>query len=32
VFLQGAGALKAGDIVRARVSRADEYDVWAEIA
>ena len=32
VFLEGATALKAGDIVRARVSRADEYDLWADIA
>ena len=32
VFLQGAIGLKAGDIVRAKVTRADEYDLWAELA
>jgi ribosomal protein S12 methylthiotransferase len=32
VFLNGASGVKAGDIVRARVTHADEYDLWAEIA
>ena len=32
VFLQGATTLKAGDIVRAKVTHADEYDLWAELA
>jgi ribosomal protein S12 methylthiotransferase len=31
VFLNGETALKAGDIVRARVEHADDYDLWAEI-
>jgi ribosomal protein S12 methylthiotransferase len=30
VFLDGAAGLKAGDMVRARVTRADAYDLWAE--
>ncbi|HJZ42585.1 MAG TPA: 30S ribosomal protein S12 methylthiotransferase RimO [Hyphomicrobiaceae bacterium] len=30
VFLQRAPGLKPGDIVRARVTRADEYDLWAK--
>jgi ribosomal protein S12 methylthiotransferase len=30
VFLNGAVGAKAGDIVRARVTRADEYDLWAD--
>jgi len=30
VFLGGATAIKAGDIVQARVTGADEYDLWAE--
>ncbi len=30
VFLNGDTALKAGDIVTARVTHADEYDLWAE--
>jgi len=30
VFLNGATTLKAGDIVRAKVAHADEYDLWAE--
>jgi len=30
VFLASATAVKAGDIVRARVTHADEYDLWAE--
>src|SRR5262245_7572468 len=29
-FLNGATGLKAGDIIRARVIHADDYDVWAE--
>lgn len=31
VFLNGASGVKPGDIVRARVTNADEYDVWAEL-
>jgi ribosomal protein S12 methylthiotransferase len=31
VFLAGATDLKPGDIVQARVTNADEYDVWAEV-
>jgi ribosomal protein S12 methylthiotransferase len=31
VYLEGATALKAGDLVRARVTHADAYDLWAEI-
>ena len=31
VHLDGATGVKPGDIVRARVTHADEYDVWAEI-
>ncbi|MFZ1102942.1 MAG: 30S ribosomal protein S12 methylthiotransferase RimO [Hyphomicrobiaceae bacterium] len=30
-FLNGATGLKAGDIVRVRVTHADEYDVWGEV-
>jgi ribosomal protein S12 methylthiotransferase len=30
VHLEGATALKPGDIVRAKVTRADDYDLWAE--
>jgi ribosomal protein S12 methylthiotransferase len=30
VFLNGDTALAPGDIVRARVTHADEYDLWAE--
>ncbi len=30
VFLNGDTDLKPGDIVRARVTHADEYDLWAE--
>jgi ribosomal protein S12 methylthiotransferase len=30
VFLNGATGLKPGDIVRARVVEADDYDLWAE--
>ena len=30
VFLNGETGLKAGDIVRARVVHADDYDLWAE--
>jgi ribosomal protein S12 methylthiotransferase len=29
VFLNGDTALKAGDIVKARVTHADDYDLWA---
>jgi len=32
VFLNGATGLKPGDIVRAVVSHADEYDLWADVA
>jgi ribosomal protein S12 methylthiotransferase len=28
VYLDGAKGVKAGDIVQARVTRADEYDLW----
>jgi ribosomal protein S12 methylthiotransferase len=31
VFLNRAAAVKPGDIVRARVTNADEYDVWGEL-
>ena len=31
VFLNGASGVKMGDIVQARVTNADEYDVWAEL-
>ena len=31
VFLNGTAGVKPGDIVRARVTNADEYDVWAEL-
>jgi ribosomal protein S12 methylthiotransferase len=31
VFLNGATDVKPGDIVRARVTRADEYDLWADV-
>ncbi len=30
VFLNGDTALKAGDIVTARIAHADDYDLWAE--
>ena len=30
VFLNGETRVAAGDIIRARVLHADEYDVWAE--
>ena len=30
VFLNGDTDLKPGDIVRATVTHADEYDLWAE--
>ena len=30
VFLNGATGVKPGDIVQARVTNADEYDLWAE--
>jgi ribosomal protein S12 methylthiotransferase len=32
VFLNGAVGLKPGELVRATVVHADEYDLWAEIA
>ena len=32
VFLQRAPGLKPGDIVRTKVTHADEYDLWAELA
>ena len=31
VFLNGATGVKPGDIVQARVTNADEYDLWAEL-
>ena len=31
VFLNGATGVQPGDIVRARVTNADEYDLWAEL-
>ncbi len=31
VILEGATGLKPGDIVRAKVTRADAYDLWAEL-
>src|SRR5262249_49249333 len=31
VFLNGASGVRPGDIVRARATRADAYDVWAEV-
>jgi ribosomal protein S12 methylthiotransferase len=31
VFLEGATGVKPGDIVQARVTHADEYDLWAEL-
>ena len=31
VFLNGATGLKPGDIVKARVAHADDYDLWAEV-
>jgi ribosomal protein S12 methylthiotransferase len=30
VFLNGATDLQPGDIVRAKVIHADEYDLWGE--
>jgi len=30
VFLSDALDLKPGDVVKARVTHADEYDLWAE--
>ncbi len=30
VFLNGDSGVKPGDIVRAKVAHADEYDLWAE--
>ena len=31
VFLNGATSVKSGDIVPARVTNADEYDLWGEL-
>ncbi|MCL4766748.1 MAG: 30S ribosomal protein S12 methylthiotransferase RimO [Hyphomicrobiaceae bacterium] len=31
VFLDGEGRVRPGDLVRARVVEADEYDLWAEL-
>jgi ribosomal protein S12 methylthiotransferase len=31
VILEGGADLKPGDIVRARVTRADAYDLWADV-
>jgi len=31
VFLNGETRVKPGDIVRAKVVEADEYDLWAEL-
>jgi ribosomal protein S12 methylthiotransferase len=31
VFLNGAPGLRPGDIVKARVTHADEYDLWADV-
>jgi ribosomal protein S12 methylthiotransferase len=31
VFLEGAAGAKAGEIVRVRVTHADEYDLWGEL-
>ncbi|WP_104203743.1 30S ribosomal protein S12 methylthiotransferase RimO [Billgrantia saliphila] len=31
VFLESARTLRPGDVVRARVTNADEYDLWAEV-
>jgi ribosomal protein S12 methylthiotransferase len=31
VFLNGATGVKPGDIVQARVTHADAYDVWGEV-
>jgi ribosomal protein S12 methylthiotransferase len=30
VFLNGETSIKAGDIVKTRVTNADDYDLWAE--
>ena len=32
VFLNGANGLQVGSIVQARVTNADDYDVWAEVS
>jgi ribosomal protein S12 methylthiotransferase len=32
VFLNGATGVAPGDIVRAAVTNADDYDLWAELA
>jgi len=31
VYLNGASGLKVGDIVRAKITNADEYDLWADV-
>lgn len=31
VFLESKRTLRPGDVVRARVTNADEYDLWAEV-
>ena len=32
VFLNGANGCKSGNVVRAKVVNADDYDLWAEIS
>jgi ribosomal protein S12 methylthiotransferase len=32
VFLNGEGGVKAGDVVRVRVTEADECDLWGEVS
>ena len=32
VFLNGEGRVKAGDLVKAKVLHADDYDLWAELS
>ena len=32
VFVDGAEGAKAGDIVQVRITAADEYDLWGEVA
>ena len=32
VFLNGETRFKAGDMVRAKIENADEYDLWGEVA
>ena len=31
VFLNGVTTVKAGDMVKARIVEADEYDLWGEL-